>query len=243
MPHLLRVALRRPPADAAAFPFSVPAIRTLEPLDLSARMTFFVGENGSGKSTLLEGIAAAARLPTVDEVRPGRCTVCEAASRPAGGGITLHGHGLRARGQWGPVEATASPEVSEVLGRRYECQACGAVLLVVPGGVLHRRLYSAAAIALALAVWSIEEETPAEVRARVSPWRIVGPAAAAAWASLRRWAKAVRGGRLFPMVREPPDGTTLRQVAARAATTLAALAPSSAEELPLGTRAFLGAAM
>ena len=28
-------------------------------------MTFFVGENGSGKSTLLEGIAAAARLPTV----------------------------------------------------------------------------------------------------------------------------------------------------------------------------------
>jgi len=65
VPHLLRVTLKRPPADAAAFPFSVPAIRTLAPLDLSARMTFFVGENGSGKSTLLEGIAAAARLPSV----------------------------------------------------------------------------------------------------------------------------------------------------------------------------------
>jgi predicted ATPase len=65
VPHLLRVALKRPPADVSAFPFSVPAIRTLEPLDLSARVTFFVGENGSGKSTLLEGIAAAARLPTV----------------------------------------------------------------------------------------------------------------------------------------------------------------------------------
>lgn len=65
MPHLLGVALKRSPADAAAFPFSVPAIRTLEPLDLSARMTCFVGENGSGKSTLLEAIAAAARLPTV----------------------------------------------------------------------------------------------------------------------------------------------------------------------------------
>jgi predicted ATPase len=61
----LRVALKRPPADAGVFPFSVPAVRTLEPLDLSARVTFFVGENGSGKSTLLEGIAAAARLPTV----------------------------------------------------------------------------------------------------------------------------------------------------------------------------------
>jgi predicted ATPase len=61
--HLLRVALKRAPSDVAAFPFSVPAVRALEPLDLSARVTFFVGENGSGKSTLLEGIAAAARLP------------------------------------------------------------------------------------------------------------------------------------------------------------------------------------
>jgi len=47
------------------FPFSVPAVRTLPALDLSSRVTFFVGENGSGKSTLLEGIAAAAGLPTV----------------------------------------------------------------------------------------------------------------------------------------------------------------------------------
>ena len=53
------------PARDASFPFSVPAIRTLPPLDLSAPVTCFVGENGSGKSTLLEGIAAAASLPTV----------------------------------------------------------------------------------------------------------------------------------------------------------------------------------
>jgi hypothetical protein len=184
-----------------------------------------------------------ARLPTVDEVRPGQCLACGAASRRAGGRVVLHGHGLRARDQWGLPDAAAPPAVIEVPGRRYACQACRAVLLVVPGGVLRRRLYSAAAIALALAVWSIEEKTPAEVRARVSPWRIVGPAAAAAWASLRRWAKAVRAGRLFPVVRELPDGASRRQVAARAATTLAACAPSSAEGLPLATRASLGAAM
>jgi predicted ATPase len=65
VPHLLRVSLERPPADGTAFPWSVPAVRTLEPLELSAGVTFFVGENGSGKSTLLEGIAATARLPTV----------------------------------------------------------------------------------------------------------------------------------------------------------------------------------
>ena len=183
------------------------------------------------------------RLPTVDEARPGECPVCGEASRPAGGRIVLHGHGLRPRDQWGPPDATAPPSVLEVLGRRYACQACGAVLLVVPGGVLRRRLYSAAAIALALAIWSLEEQIPAEVRARVSPWRIVGPAAAAAWASLRRWAKAVRGDQLFPVVRELPADASLREVAARAVTTLAALAPSSAEGLPLGSRAFLGATM
>jgi len=38
-------------------PFSLPAIRSLQHIDLHPRMTFFVGENGSGKSTLLEAIA------------------------------------------------------------------------------------------------------------------------------------------------------------------------------------------
>jgi len=65
------------------FPFSVPAIRTLPALDLSARVTFFVGENGSGKSTLLEGIAAAAGLPTVGAAEVGRDTTLAAQRRLA----------------------------------------------------------------------------------------------------------------------------------------------------------------
>lgn len=63
MGTLLRLAFKQPPGDDEPFPFSVPTIRTLPPLDLSAPVTFFVGENGTGKSTLLEGIAAAAQLP------------------------------------------------------------------------------------------------------------------------------------------------------------------------------------
>src|SRR5690242_8692703 len=64
--HLRSVELRRVPAAAAdRFPFTVPVIRDLPPLDLDAAVTFLVGENGSGKSTLLEGLAAAAGLPTV----------------------------------------------------------------------------------------------------------------------------------------------------------------------------------
>ena len=61
--HLASVS-RRDGADEA-FPFTVPAIRTLDGLGFERPVTFFVGENGSGKSTLLEGIATAARLPTV----------------------------------------------------------------------------------------------------------------------------------------------------------------------------------
>lgn len=58
-------SLSRRGGDDDAFPFTVPAIRTLDALPFERPVTFFVGENGSGKSTLLEGIAAAARLPTV----------------------------------------------------------------------------------------------------------------------------------------------------------------------------------
>jgi predicted ATPase len=68
MAHLTRVSWK-PNAEAvrasAAFPFTVPAVRTLDTLDLDAPVTFFVGENGSGKSTLLEALAVAAALPSI----------------------------------------------------------------------------------------------------------------------------------------------------------------------------------
>lgn len=48
-------------AGEDAYLASIPAIRGMGKLDLSARpVTFFVGENGSGKSTLLEAVAVAA---------------------------------------------------------------------------------------------------------------------------------------------------------------------------------------
>ena len=41
------------------FPFSVPAIATIEQLGLGQSVTLLAGDNGSGKSTILEAIAAA----------------------------------------------------------------------------------------------------------------------------------------------------------------------------------------
>ena len=67
MTHLRAITLERsnPDAERGIFPFSVPVVRALTELEVDTPVTFFVGENGSGKSTILEGIAAAAKLPTV----------------------------------------------------------------------------------------------------------------------------------------------------------------------------------
>ena len=46
--------------DFDAYPFSIPAIRQLDELQIDPHVTLFAGENGSGKSTLVEAIAVAA---------------------------------------------------------------------------------------------------------------------------------------------------------------------------------------
>jgi predicted ATPase len=40
-----------------AYPFSIPAIRNLDELELHPKVTYLIGDNGTGKSTLLEAIA------------------------------------------------------------------------------------------------------------------------------------------------------------------------------------------
>ena len=56
--YLSRVTLRRDKVDSFdRYPFSLPAVRTLDYIDFHPKLTYFVGENGSGKSSLLEAIA------------------------------------------------------------------------------------------------------------------------------------------------------------------------------------------
>src|SRR5471032_3494743 len=56
--YISRISLQRDKVESFdRYPFSLPAVRSLETLELHPKMTFFVGENGSGKSTLLEAIA------------------------------------------------------------------------------------------------------------------------------------------------------------------------------------------
>jgi predicted ATPase len=45
-------------ASRDEYRFNIPAMASLDALEISSRVCFFVGENGTGKSTLLEATAA-----------------------------------------------------------------------------------------------------------------------------------------------------------------------------------------
>jgi hypothetical protein len=182
------------------------------------------------------------RPPTVAEVRPARCPGCNAASCPLGGRIQLHGHGIRERQVRGPAGPGQPPEDISLAARRYRCVLCGAVVIVVPHEVRGRRMYSVAAIGLALALWGLAQATAARVRRLVCPAKLLGPTAVTGWVTLRRWARAVARRHIFPSSPDPGPSASLRRIAALAASALAASADPTTRALPIEHRAFLGAA-
>lgn len=153
----------------------------------------------------------------------------------------LIGHGMRTRQLRGPPASGQKP-VTQVLDvRRYQCRTCAALVTVVPRGVVPRRHFSGAAIALALALYGIAQKSALQTRLLVSPWATVGAAAYTGWAALARWIGAVRRGSMFACVRPMAEDMSAREVAERVATTLAALAPSALGRSPLTEQAFVGA--
>ena len=152
----------------------------------------------------------------------------------------MHGHGLRSRQVRGPATADGPSVLRLTAVRRYLCTKCGSTTTVAPREVATRRLFSACAIGLALALFGVSKLSLSEVRARISPWATVGATSAATWGTALRWVAAVRAGRLFE-VRDAPVTWTARQIAARAATTLAARAPVRPGTDDVVADAFVGA--
>lgn len=151
------------------------------------------------------------------------------------------GHGTRPREVLGPADhGHVAGGIVSILLRRYVCRACGAVLTVGPRGLLRGRRYSAFAIAWALALFGLIRLTLTAVRETVTLWREEPHTANLGWASLRRWARAVRHRRLFSGLPHPPPTASLRRVAGRAAMALAAEAPAERRGLREDLRAGYG---
>jgi hypothetical protein len=181
----------------------------------------------------------AGRVPSIEAVRPPRCGVCGVASQCPGQPLTVVGHGVRERQQRGPSEVGAVPGEVTIMQRRFRCRSCGAVMVVAPAQVLRYRLFSVGAIVWALSLFGCDGLSPRRVRERVSPWRVVGAAAARSWQALREWVRAAEAGlllRLWPLGAGSP-----RQVAAGAVWALTAQAPPSARDGSTAHQAVSGA--
>lgn len=170
-------------------------------------------------------------FPSAEAVRPGQCLGCGVASRQVGHGLQLHGHGLRSRQLWGPPGPGGAAVTAEVSLRRYVCCGCGVVTTVGPRGLLPRHRYTSAAIVLALWLWTHARSPPAQVRKRVSPWPRCGEGCHDRWASLLRWSRKIREGRLWSFLSALPTDMLLRHCAHRGVqAALAHAAPGPDDE-------------
>jgi hypothetical protein len=169
--------------------------------------------------------------------------MCETPSRRPGCPLALWGHGVRERHLEGPPAPGEDPADLVIIARRYLCQPCGAVLVVVPHGVVPWRRYTAPAIALALALWGWAKKTVAEVRRQTSTTPApTGFGDPGRWASLRRWVAAAVRGILFARAKlpRPAAARSARQIAKQVAIVLAAHALPSLRHLSLPAQAFHG---
>lgn len=96
----------------------------------------------------------------------------------------------------GVLDATAKPTCIGVSARRFRCESCGCVMLVVPRELSPWRRYTLLTIALALADFGAGTSAGV-VRARRAPNQTFDPG----WPSLRRWLHAISAGKLFRWIR------------------------------------------
>jgi hypothetical protein len=179
------------------------------------------------------------KTPTVEEVRPVQCAACGAASRPVGGPLVIHGHGLLERQVRGVLEVGGEPGVVVVAVRRYACQSCGAVMTVVPAGMLSRRQYSGPSIALALHLWLAVGLSDRAVRQQVCAWQVRGHNDRG-WAQLYRWGG--QAASLFALPRVVAALVSPHEVVRRVLTMLRALSPVGLSAAPIALQVFEGAA-
>jgi predicted ATPase len=86
MIYIKRVNL--PEERPGCWPYTIPAIASLERLEFTAPVTLLAGDNGTGKSTLLEALAVKLALPAIGRVDAARDETL-ANLRPLARGMTM----------------------------------------------------------------------------------------------------------------------------------------------------------
>jgi hypothetical protein len=110
----------------------------------------------------VEDLAQLNRVPSVDELRPACCPLCEQPSREPGGGLQIVGHGMYRRQALG---LTSGCRELVIWIRRFLCRACRRTISVLPDSLYPGRWYTAIAILTSLTLallggvpaWKIQE--------------------------------------------------------------------------------------
>ena len=151
-------------------------------------------------------------MPDVDAARPSQCPRCHVSRGPPGA-LNIHGHGVVIRACFGPLGFCEQTAWHVLHSRRYRCKVCRCIMRVVPTGMVDKKLFHGAAIALALALW-VGGKNHKAIRKRIRPGRSrEGPGR---WRSLTRWKNAAMDGRLWPGIKADSLRDAIAQIAARA---------------------------
>jgi hypothetical protein len=151
--------------------------------------------------------------------------------------LVVHGQGLQRRQVRGLLDEEGVAGVFELSVRKYECQACRAVMTVVPRGVLPGRQYTAPSIALALWLWVAAGVSAVAVRGRVCAWGSAGRGGVRGWMQLYRWVQGAAS--LFALPRPISIAGTARETALRVVMMVSALGLVASESVL--SRVFSGA--
>ena len=127
----------------------------------------------------VEWLFEAARLPSVDALRPESCPLCGELAFSPGERLGIVGHGTYRRQVLGLAEVSGE---AVTCVRRYLCRGCERTISVLADDLHPGRWYAAGVILEALELHLVEGQSESEIRSRFG---VVTESES--WRSLRRW--------------------------------------------------------
>ena len=126
----------------------------------------------------VESLSQLMCVPSVEELRPSCCPLCQEPSRTEDG-LQIVGHGTYRRQVLGLITGCRN---LVIWIRRFLCRSCRHTISVLPDELYPGRWYAGVAIVLSLVLSLLGGESDADVRERVA-----GSGETRGWKTLQRW--------------------------------------------------------